>query len=115
MFVVITGYIFLIFENVLVLPFPVSVLRLLRLFKLAKMVRLVRAFRALGILVEALSKSFSTLFWTLTLLGMTVFVGAVLIVNLVEWQFPNPTDEEKAMLKPWFKVSSTTWELLVMT
>lgn len=67
------------------LPFPVGVLRLLRLLKLIKMVRLVRAFKSLSILVEGMLHSAQTLFWTLLLLFISVYIWSILLKKLWEW------------------------------
>jgi voltage-gated sodium channel len=62
----------------------VMVVRLLRLLKLARMLRLMSQFKTLWLLVHGLINSFLTIVWTLVLLGIMVYLFAVLALETIK-------------------------------
>merc|ERR1711904_173268 len=60
-----------------------SILRLFRLMRLLRLVRLLHLLRPLWLLCFGLYNSISLLFWAIVMLSGLVFMGAILMVELV--------------------------------
>eukprot|EP00392_Amoebophrya_sp_AT5.2_P017669 g18071.t1 len=62
---------------------PILVLRVLRLLRLARAVRLIVSFKTLWMLVRGLLTSMDTIMFTFLLIGMTVYLTAVLGIEVI--------------------------------
>jgi hypothetical protein len=61
----------------------VGILRMLRLFKLARILRLFRKVRPLWLIVSGLMNSVTTICWTALLLGVFMYINAIILVQLL--------------------------------
>merc|ERR1712196_613532 len=61
----------------------ISVLRVFRLFRLMRLVRLFKMLRELWLLVMGMVISIRTLFWAVLMLTLVIYVGAIMMVELV--------------------------------
>eukprot|EP00746_Dinoflagellata_sp_MGD_P148746 gnl/MRDRNA2_/MRDRNA2_80911_c0_seq1.p1 gnl/MRDRNA2_/MRDRNA2_80911_c0~~gnl/MRDRNA2_/MRDRNA2_80911_c0_seq1.p1 ORF type:complete len:1229 (+),score=198.14 gnl/MRDRNA2_/MRDRNA2_80911_c0_seq1:359-3688(+) len=88
-------------------PTPLNgfvLLRIMRLARTARVFRLVRLLKELWLMVSSLIAASKTLFWSVGLLGVCVYVGSILMTDSFK-------DEEWAK-EEWGQVGTSMWSLL---
>ncbi len=88
-----------------------TIFRAFRIFRLARLVRVFKLLKSVARLVTGLQISFRTLFWAIFLIAVTVFVFAVLMVELVG---KNEEAYDAAVRNNWKDLSSSATSFILL-